>query len=163
MTTDIITDRLDRLERQNTRLRRGLALTGTILVAAVCMGMQPQSGTPGRSTHFNDPFVIDNSTQPGHNAVILGHFKGESGVRVFDEQNNARIFIGEDAQDNPVIQFWGRQNGQGRLMQLMEIGVHTNGHGYIWMDRPANEALVADLVKGAGGPSGNASQYYTRP
>jgi hypothetical protein len=160
MTTDV-TARLDRLERQNTRLRRGLVLTGTILVAAVCMGMQPGGNNVlPQAMHLSDPVVFNNSLDPSHQMAIIGHYQNESGLRVFDEDNNARLFIGEDAMQNPVIQFWGRQNGQGELKQLMEIGVHTNGHGYIWMDRPANEALVADLVKGAGSASGNASQFY---
>lgn len=113
MTEEEISRRIDRLERDNRRLK-GFAAAVVIVLAALGAVSAARPVPQKIAAHEFD--VVDGS---GETRVMLGVIEGGPRIGLFDAQGKPRAAMGEAADGSPVVH---SQDSRGFAMDLGSTG-----------------------------------------
>ena len=116
-----LTGRLERLERQNRRLRLGGAL---ILVGIVSVATMGQGRAPGHAVEAQR-FVVKDAR--GRTRAVLGATADGPGLNLYDPDGNARAALALNTENTSRLGFYDRQGKSRLVVDVAEDGTSTVG------------------------------------
>lgn len=136
-------DRLDRLERQLRRWRRGaLALAGVTALAVAGAMAQP----PAKELTVKKLRVVDDA---GKDRIVLSADPVEADLTFFDPSGKSRLTIDVAKDRRPVLQFSDDANKESSRMTL---GLEDEGHPALTLYDGSGRRRVTFGIGKQGGP-----------